>query len=109
MLLPHVRSLETFGVTGAQYSIVLTPLLLSKLPAHLPQEWAREGAGHESDLDFPAEFSTDGSTVSVNSREGCVTKCGEIFFNSSGRLPFARNPAGRGACKAIHRVIFRCG
>ncbi len=36
--------------------------------------------------------STDGSTVSVNSREGCVTKCGAKFLNSSGHLPFARSP-----------------
>ncbi len=37
--------------------------------------------------------STDGSTVSVNSGEGCVTKCGANFLNSSGRLTFARSPA----------------
>ncbi len=35
----------------------------------------------------------DGSTESVNSREGCVTKCGANFLSSSGRLAFARSPA----------------
>ncbi len=56
MLLSHVQSLETFGVTGAQYGVVLTPLPLSKLSPDLRLEWARDGAGHESDLDFLLEF-----------------------------------------------------
>ena len=36
--------------------------------------------------------TTDGSTVLVNSREGCVTKCRAKFLNSSDRLPFERSP-----------------
>ena len=31
-LLAHVRSLEALGVTGNQYGVILTPLILSRLP-----------------------------------------------------------------------------
>ena len=41
----------------------------------------------------PCDWTTDGSTVSVNSREGCVTNRGANCLNSSGRQPFARSPA----------------
>ncbi len=37
--------------------------------------------------------TTDGATVSVISREGCVTKCVAKFLNRSDRLSFARSPA----------------
>ena len=39
----HIRSLDSLGITGQQYGVILTPLILSRLPAHLRLEWAREG------------------------------------------------------------------
>jgi len=52
----HVRCLETLGVGGDQYGVVLTPLILSKLPESLRLEWARDGDGKESDLDYLLAF-----------------------------------------------------
>ena len=52
----HVRSLDALNVTGAQYGVVLTPLVLSRLPNDLRLEWAREGENHEDDLEFLLEF-----------------------------------------------------
>ena len=52
----HVRSLETLKVTGTQYGVVLTPLVLSRLPTDLRLEWARVGEDHEDDLEFLLEF-----------------------------------------------------
>jgi len=52
----HVRSLQTLGITGEQYGVVLTPLLLSRLPEDLRMEWARDGLDKESDLNFLMEF-----------------------------------------------------
>jgi hypothetical protein len=46
----HVRCLETLDVNGEQYGVLLTPIILSRLPVELRMEWAREGGGHESDL-----------------------------------------------------------
>ena len=50
-------------------------------------------SNHQATEYVGTPHSTDGSTVSVNSREGCVTKCGANLLNSSGRLTFARSPA----------------
>ena len=52
----NVRCLESLGVTGDQYGIVLTPLILSRLPEDLRMEWAREGLGKEGDLGWLLDF-----------------------------------------------------
>ena len=55
-LLVHVRSLETLDITGERYGVVLTPIIVSRLPEDVRKDWAREGAGKESDLDFLLAF-----------------------------------------------------
>ena len=55
-IVKHTRSLETLGVTGDAYGVVLTPLILSRLPAEIRLEWAREGSGKEGDLPFLMDF-----------------------------------------------------
>ena len=52
----HMRSLEALNITGQQYGVVLTPLVLSRLPPDLRLEWAREGELHESDLGYLLDF-----------------------------------------------------
>ncbi|XP_063851761.1 uncharacterized protein LOC135095052 [Scylla paramamosain] len=47
----HVRSLEALGVKGDQYGVVLTPVILSRLPQEIRMEWSRDGSGH-GDLDW---------------------------------------------------------
>ena len=54
-LLSNIRALESFGVTGEQYGVILTPLVLSRLPETLRLEWAKE-TGKESDLDYLLSF-----------------------------------------------------
>ena len=55
-LLTHVRSLEALEVTGEQYGVILTPLILSRLPHDIRMEWARDGESHESDLEYLLTF-----------------------------------------------------
>lgn len=55
-ILVHVRSLEALEVSGSNYGIVLTPLILSRLPAEVRMEWARGGGGKESDLQYLLDF-----------------------------------------------------
>lgn len=55
-ILTHIRSLEALGVSGKQCEIFLTPIILSRLPNEIRLEWARKGAGHESDLDWLLTF-----------------------------------------------------
>ena len=52
----HVRSLAALEIDGKQYGVILTPLILSRLPADIRLEWARDGSQHESDLDFLLKF-----------------------------------------------------
>jgi hypothetical protein len=52
----HVKCLEAVEVTGRHYGVVLTPVLLTRLPADIRLEWAREGNGHEDDLEFLMKF-----------------------------------------------------
>lgn len=55
-LLTHIRSLRSLGIDGDQYGVILTPMILSRLPAELRMEWAREGEGKESNLSWLLEF-----------------------------------------------------
>ena len=52
----HIRSLESFCITGEQYGAILTPMILSRLPQDIRLEWSRDGEGHESDLEFLLKF-----------------------------------------------------
>ena len=52
----HVRSLEALGIDATRYGVILTPLILHRLPADLRMEWAREGDKRESDVDYLMTF-----------------------------------------------------
>ena len=52
----HTRSLATLGIDGDKYGVILTPLILSRVPQELRLEWSRDGKGHESDLKFLLSF-----------------------------------------------------
>ena len=43
----HIRSLETMGISGSQYGVILTPLILSRLPSSLRLQWVRESEREE--------------------------------------------------------------
>lgn len=55
-LLCHVRSLEGLGINGDKYGVVLTPVILSRLPQDIRLEWSRESSGHEDDLEWLLKF-----------------------------------------------------
>lgn len=55
-LLVHIRSLEALGVGGERYGVILTPLILSRVPADVRLEWARDSVGREGDLEFLIKF-----------------------------------------------------
>ena len=55
-LLSHIRSLESLGVSGEKYGVILTPLVLSRLPEAVRLEWARDSEHHEGDLSYLVKF-----------------------------------------------------
>ena len=52
----HIRCLESLDVTGDRYGVILTPLVLHKLPENIRLEWARLKDGKESDLESLLKF-----------------------------------------------------
>lgn len=65
----HVRSLEALKVDGTTYGVVLTPLLVSRLPTSIRLEWSRDAEGHESDLQWLLNFLKQ----EIERRERCDT------------------------------------
>ena len=55
-LLTHTRSLESLGIDGDKYGVILTPLILSRFLQDIRFEWSREGNGKKSNLKFLLEF-----------------------------------------------------
>ena len=48
----HTRNLEAQGITGKQCEVLLTPMIVSRLPTELRLMWSRDCSGHESDLEW---------------------------------------------------------
>ena len=55
-LLIHIRGLENKEIKGDTYGVILTPMILSRLPPETMNEWARESEGNEGNLTFLLEF-----------------------------------------------------
>ena len=66
----HVRSLESLGITGTQYGVILTPLILSRLPDDLRMEWVREGDRKERE---EAVTDASGTTGGGPAKTGFAT------------------------------------
>ena len=104
-LLLHVRSLERLGISGEQYGVILTPLILSRLPPAFRMEWARDSENKESDLThllacLKKEIERqDRSTVLSVGTEPCVQvhrKQQSSSVRRSGPPQAASAPKGRG-------------
>ena len=88
-LMVQVRSLEALGITGQQYGVILTPLLLSRLPTAVRLEWARTSVGKESDLQHLLDFLQ---------QEICRLERSGVYADLT-----AAEPAGRAAVAATGR------
>jgi len=98
VLLVHIRSLEVLDIGGSKYGVILTPLILSKLPEEVRLEWARQGAGKESDLEFLMQFlSREIHQREVSSAYGGLTHAGGAAGAGSEGRHAAEGPAA-GSC-----------
>ena len=52
----HIRSLDALDIKGDTYRVILTPLILTRLPQVIRMEWSRKSEGKESDLAYLLEF-----------------------------------------------------
>ena len=68
-LMANVRSLEAQGVTANQFGVVLTNLIVSKLPEDIRLEWSHNSEKKERDLPFLLRFLE----LEIQRRECCQT------------------------------------
>ena len=118
-LLVHVRSLETLGVSGDQYGVILTPLILSRLPETVRDAWARESEGKEADLEWllsfikkeiatrerAASFVTSGSSVQPHSRTVPASAKRQLHTASA----LHSSSPGCGVCGHPSHTTDKCG
>ncbi|XP_043236487.1 uncharacterized protein LOC122388955 isoform X3 [Amphibalanus amphitrite] len=99
-LLLHIRSLERLGVGGETYGVILTPLVLSRLPDSFRLEWARGSAGREGDLNFLLDCLKAEIERLERSR---VLEGSSVPLDLEQRLPAAQKRNGRRPQPAFQR------
>ena len=67
----HVRSLSFLGIDAAKYGIIITPIIISRLPCELALEWADVSKGKEGDLPHLLTFLQD--SVATRQRALCFS------------------------------------
>ena len=111
----HIRSLASLGIGGETYGVILTPVVLSRLPMELRLEWARSGESHESDLKHLMDFlekevkRRERSQVFVpEEQEPFSVATGSALASSSSQRPSSSSSRpGCVWCQGPH-PIFRC-
>lgn len=88
----HIRSLEALDISGTTYGVILTPLVLHRLPESVRLEWARTGEGKESDLQALMEFLFN--EIKRQERSGA-------FSSNNKRREKTRPPPGSSAAALV--------
>ena len=52
----HVHSLAAQDITSDKFGVILTAMIVTKLPEEIRLEWSRDGEGKENDLDHLLKF-----------------------------------------------------
>ena len=55
-LVAHVRSLEALDIKSENFGVILTPIIVSRLPEEIRLEWPRDSQNKEADLDYLMDF-----------------------------------------------------
>ena len=55
-LVAHVRSLEALDIKSENSGVILTPIIVSRLPEEIRLEWSRDSQNKEADLDYLMDF-----------------------------------------------------
>ena len=77
----HVRSLSFLGIDAAKYGIIITPIIISRLPCQLALEWAYVSKGKERDLPHLLTFLQD--SVATSQRALCFSTSAANATNKS--------------------------
>jgi hypothetical protein len=74
-----LENLDTLEISGENYGIFLTPLILSRLPSDIRMKWARDDTGKESDFERTSQISYERDSTSRKSRG--VQRHGHFIYN----------------------------
>ena len=104
-----MRSLESLGIKGEQFGVILTPLVLSRLPVERRLEWACDGEHHESDLDFLVKFIS--KEIKRRERSQVYSNNLSSFHIKDNRLPSAAalHTSSHNAQSKSSHVAASCG
>ncbi|KAG1661279.1 hypothetical protein GQR58_021515 [Nymphon striatum] len=69
MLVAHVRALSAHDIKSENFRVILTPIILSRIPEEMRLEWSRDCEGKEADLDHLMTFLEK----EINRRERCIS------------------------------------
>ncbi|KAG1661284.1 Cyclin-dependent kinase 8 [Nymphon striatum] len=69
MLVAHVRALSAHDIKSENFGVILTPIILSRIPEEMRLEWSRDCEGKEADLDHLMTFLEK----EINRRERCIS------------------------------------
>lgn len=88
----HVRSLANLGVSGEKYGLVLTPMILHRLPASVRLEWARSSEGKEGDVEHLLSFLFD--EIERRERSSQISNIDSTAADRDPRFHRHRRPTG---------------
>jgi hypothetical protein len=97
-LVANVRSLEGLGVTSEQFGIILTPLIVSRLPDEIRMEWSRDSATKEGDLQYLMTFLDK----EISRRERCMTFSSLTMTKETDKPKLQKPPASKGSAAALY-------
>ena len=92
----HVRSLAAQGITSDKFGVILTPIIVTKLPEEIRLEWSRDSEGKEDDLDHLLKFLD----TEIKRRERCRS-FGTLQPNSQAQ-PQEKQKNRQGSAVALH-------
>ena len=97
-LVANTRSLAAHNITSENFGVILTPIIISRLPEEIRLEWSRGSEGKEADLDHLMAFLE----TEIGRRERCrsfgalSTKKPEMLTQRR------REPRPQGSATALH-------
>ena len=92
----HVRSLAAQGITSDKFGVILTPIIVTKLPEEIRLEWSRDSEGKEDDLDHLLKLLD----TEIKRRERCRS-FGTLQPNSQAQLQ-EKQKNRQGSAIALH-------
>ncbi|KAG1661324.1 Ovochymase-2 [Nymphon striatum] len=108
----NVRGLDGLGINGTTYSVILIPILVSRLPDSVRFEWAKRENSENATVEQFLEFLNrevelrEKASHSINFRvENNKSVTNKVFKSTVSTLYSSSNQLKCPVCSAFHRVV----